>query len=180
MSDTQGAPDSPDFFDRLIARHTGPRPAAVRVRPRLPGPFERVEAVRAAAPAPEEDALLWPAITSAAAAPPDAPRPSAAATRTHTERERTVVRTEREPVDPLARPSAPVRDEAALLRPVVPVAPGLRPLPDAGRRAAGRARAEPGPAQTPVSMPIPPGTDTAPQAVAAARRPTPALKAGAR
>jgi len=67
MSDTQAAPDFPDFFDRLLARHTAPRPAAVRVRPRLPGPFERVEAVRAGAPAPEEDTLLWPATTPARA-----------------------------------------------------------------------------------------------------------------
>lgn len=40
----------PDYFDRLLARYT-PVPAAgagaARVRPRLPGPFERVEALRA-------------------------------------------------------------------------------------------------------------------------------------
>ena len=65
MSDSEAPGGSPDFLDRLLARHTAPRPAAARVRPRLPGPFERVEAVRAAAPAPDEDALLWPA-----AAPP--------------------------------------------------------------------------------------------------------------
>ncbi|MEV6944110.1 hypothetical protein AB0N07_19310, partial [Streptomyces sp. NPDC051172] len=132
MSDSPG-PEGPDFFDRLLARHTAPRPAAVRVRPRLPGPFERVEAVRAAAPAPDEDTLLWPATTSAAVAPPDEPRPSAVRTRTHTERERTVVRTEREPAEPAPRPSAPVRAEAPLLRPVAPVAPGLRSLAEAGR-----------------------------------------------
>ncbi|MFF4801801.1 hypothetical protein ACFY1U_25940 [Streptomyces sp. NPDC001351] len=179
MSDTRGAPDSPDFFDRLLARHASPRPAAVRVRPRLPGPFERVEAVRAAAPAPDEDTLLWPATTPAAAVPPDAPRPSAVRTRTHTERERTVVRTEREPAAP-APPSSPVRAEAPLLRPVAPVAPGPRPLPEAGRRAAGRGRAEPGASQTAVSAPIPPGTEAAPRVVSAALRPSAADTAAAR
>ncbi|MCD9877599.1 hypothetical protein [Streptomyces guryensis] len=175
-----GAPDRPDFFDRLLARHTAPRPPAARVRPRLPGPFERVEAVRAAPPAPDENALLWPAATPAAAAPPDAPRPPAARTRTHTERERTVVRTEREPVDPLPRPSEPARAEEHLLRPVAPVAPGLRPLPDTGRRAAGRARAEQGASQTAVSVPTPPGTEAAPRAVSAALRPSAADTAAAR
>ncbi|MGW1748638.1 hypothetical protein ACWCRD_24120 [Streptomyces sp. NPDC002092] len=180
MSDTRGAPDFPDFFDRLLARHASPRPAAVRVRPRLPGPFERVEAVQAAAPAPDEDTLLWPATTPAAAVPPDAPRPSAVQTRTHTERERTVVRTEREPAAPAPSPSEPVRDQAPLLRPVAPVTPGVRPLPEAGRRAAGRGRAESGPSQTAVSVPIPPGTQAAPQAVSAALRPSAADTAAAR
>lgn len=46
----------PDYFDRLLARYT-PVPAAggaARVRPRLPGPFERVEALRSARPEPDE------------------------------------------------------------------------------------------------------------------------------
>ncbi|MGW3034691.1 hypothetical protein ACWDCB_26185 [Streptomyces sp. NPDC001178] len=175
MSDTRGAPD---FLDRLLVRHASPRPAAVRVRPRLPGPFERVEAVRAAAPAADEDTLLWPATTPAPVAPPDAPRASAVQARTHPERERTVVRTEREPVEPAPRASEPVRAEAPLLRPVAPVAPG--PLPEAGRRAAGRGRTESGPAQTAVSVPIPPGTEAAPQAVSAALRPSAADTAAAR
>ncbi len=36
----------PDFFDRLLARHAPGRrgaPPLARLRPRLPGPFERVE-----------------------------------------------------------------------------------------------------------------------------------------
>ncbi|MFF4506001.1 hypothetical protein [Streptomyces sp. NPDC001401] len=179
MSDSP-SPEGADFFDRLLARHAAPRPAAVRVRPRLPGPFERVEAVRAAAPAPDEDALLWPATTPAAVVPPDAPRPSAVQTRTHTERERTVVRTERQPVESAPRPSAPVPAEAPLLRPAASVAPSLRPLPDAGRRAAGRGRTEPGASQTAVAVPIPPGTEAAPQAVSAALRPSAADTAAAR
>jgi hypothetical protein len=174
MSDSPapgGSPDCPDFFDRLLARHTAPRPAAGRVRPRLPGPFERVEAVRAAAPAPDEDALLWPAATPSAVPVPDAPSPTAVAARTHTERERTVVHTERaaEPQGP--RPAAPARAEAPSLRPATSVAPALRPLPDTGRRAAGRGRAEPGAAQPAVSVPVPPGRGAVPHAVSAALPP---------
>ncbi|MFD0513606.1 hypothetical protein ACFQ0Q_31450 [Streptomyces aureus] len=74
MSDSEAPEGSPDFLDRLLARHTAPRPAAARVRPRLPGPFERVEAVRAAAPAPGEDALLWPAATPPTVALPECRR----------------------------------------------------------------------------------------------------------
>ncbi|WP_405874613.1 hypothetical protein [Streptomyces sp. NBC_00005] len=174
------SPDAPDFLDRLIARHTAPQPAAVRVRPRLPGPFERVEAVRAQAPASDEDALLWPATMPSAVPPPDAPRPAAVQTRTHTERERTVVRTEREPVDPAPRPSGPARAEVPLLRPATPVVPGPRPPADAGRRAAGRGRAEPELSPTMASGPIPPGTDAVPHAVSAALRPSAADTAAAR
>ncbi|WP_381800065.1 hypothetical protein [Streptomyces niveus] len=176
MSDSpagRSGPDCPDFFDRLLARHTAPRPAAARVRPRLPGPYERVEAVRDRAAAPDEDVLLWPAATPAAVPPADVPGPVAAA-RTHTERERTtVVRTEQETVSPapVPRPSAPLSGEVPLLRPAVPVTPARRPLPDAGRGAAERGRAEPGPSQTAASMPLPPGADAATQAVSAALRP---------
>ncbi|GAA3818137.1 hypothetical protein [Streptomyces chiangmaiensis] len=184
MSDSPDAPDHPahaDFFDRLIARHTAPRSAAVRVRPRLPGPFERIEAVRPRAAEVDEDALLWPATTPAAVPPADVPRPAAVPTRTHTERERTVVRTEREPADPAPRPSASVRAEAHLLRPAAPVAPGPRPLPDAGRRAAGRGRrAQPETSRTAASALIPPGAEAAPHAVSAALRPSAADTAAAR
>ena len=176
MSDTRGAPD---FLDRLIARHAGPRPAAARVRPRLPGPFERVEAVRAAAPTPDEDTLLWPAATPSAAPPAEAVRPTAAPVpRTHTERERTVVRTERAAEQQAARP-APALPEAPLLRPAAPVAPP-RVLPETGRRAAGRGRAEGAPSQTAAAMPIPPGTDAAPTVVSAALRPSAADTTAAR
>jgi len=180
MSDSPGTPDSPDFLDRLIARHAAPRPAATRVRPRLPGPFERVEAVRQRAAEPEEDTLLWPAVTPAAP-PAGVPRTAAGETRTHTEREHTVVRTEREPAGPDPRPSAPARAEAPLLRPAAPVAPGPRPPAGTARRAAGRGRAEqPEPAQTAVPSPIPPGAETAPHAVSAALRPSAADTAAAR
>lgn len=168
MSDSP-PPEGPDFLDRLLARHTAPAPAAARLRPRLPGPFERVEAVHAAAPAPDEDTLLWPSATPSALPPAQSPRPVTAPTRTHTERERTVVREERAPRSQGARPSVPpARAEAPLLRPAA-VAPESRPLPDTVRRASGRGRAEP--SQTAVAGPRPPGTDTTPLVVSAAPRP---------
>ncbi|MFG2520045.1 hypothetical protein [Streptomyces sp. NPDC048527] len=181
MSDSEGpggSPDGADFFDRLLARHTAPRPDAAQVRPRLPGPFERVEAVRAAAPAPGEDALLWPATTPPAVPPPDAQSPTVVAARTHTERERTVVHTERaaEPQGP--RPAAPARAEAPLLRPATSVAPAPPLLPDTGRRAAVRAEREP--AQTAVSVPVPPGRGAAPRAGSAALPPSAAGPAATR
>ncbi|MFE5022402.1 hypothetical protein ACFRAO_03455 [Streptomyces sp. NPDC056656] len=182
MSDSEGpggSPDCADFFDRLLARHTAPRPAAARVRPRLPGPFERVEAVRAAAPAPDEDVLLWPAATPSAVPLPDAPSPTAVAARTHTERERTVVHSERVAEQQGPRPAPVVMAEASLLRPAAPVAPP-RTAPETGRRAAGRGRAEPGAAQPAVSVPLPPGRDAAPHAVSAALPPSAADTAATR
>ncbi|MER7205144.1 hypothetical protein ABT363_47065, partial [Streptomyces sp. NPDC000188] len=112
MSDSETPQGSPDFLDRLLARHTAPRQAVARVRPRLPGPFERVEAVRAEASASEEDALLWPAATPSAVPLPDAPSPTAVAARTHTERERTVVRSERVAEQQGPRPAPVVMAEA--------------------------------------------------------------------
>ncbi|PTM94793.1 hypothetical protein [Streptomyces sp. VMFN-G11Ma] len=182
-TDHTGRPDdpaSPDFLDRLIARHTAPRPAAVRVRPRLPGPFERVEAVRSRSAAPEDDALLWPQATPAAPSA-DLPRTTAGEARTHTEREHTLVRTEHEPAGPDPRPAAPTRTAAPLLRPAAPVAPGPRPPADTARRAVGRGRAaQQEPAQSAVPVPNPPGAETAPHAVSAALRPSAADTAAAR
>ncbi|MFF1758018.1 hypothetical protein [Streptomyces sp. NPDC058266] len=181
MSDSEapgGSPDRADFFDRLLARHAAARPAAARVRPRLPGPFERVEAVRAAAPGPDEDTLLWPAATPSAAPLPDAPSPTVVAARTHTERERTVVHTEQAAEPQAPRPAAPDRAEAPLPRPATFVAPAPPLLPDTGRRAAARAEREP--AQTAVSVPLPSGRDTAPHAVSAALPPSAADTAATR
>ncbi|MEU9056941.1 hypothetical protein AB0D37_42310, partial [Streptomyces sp. NPDC048384] len=175
MSDADGAP-VPDFLDRLIARHApaavGPRPGVVRVRPRLPGPFERVEAVRATAPEPDDGSdLLWPATTPSAVRPGDRPSPATPAARLHTERERTVVRTERAPADPAPLPAPRALPEVPLLRPVAPVAPGPRPAPDAVQRAAGRVRPERGASRTagggggaaPPPAPPPPGGGAGPR-----------------
>ncbi|MGF0173454.1 hypothetical protein ACQF36_23980 [Streptomyces sp. Marseille-Q5077] len=185
MSDADGAP-VPDFLDRLIARHApaavGPRPGVVRVRPRLPGPFERVEAVRATAPEPDDGSdPLWPATTPSAVRPGGTPAPATPAARLRTERERTVVRTERAPADPAPRPAPRALPDAPLLRPAAPLAPGPRPAPDAVQRAAGRGRTERGASRTAASVPIPPGTDAAsPAAGSAALRPSAADTAAAR
>ncbi|MFJ8635796.1 hypothetical protein [Streptomyces sp. NPDC093568] len=184
MSDADGAP-VPDFLDRLIARHApaaaGPRPGVTRVRPRLPGPFERVEAVRGTAPEPDEGSgLLWPSTAPAAVRPGDAPRPSPSAARMHTEWERTVVRTEQAPADPAPRPAARPLPEAPLLRPVAPVQPGPRLAPDVVQRAAGRGRPERGASRNAASVPIPPGTDAATAAVPTPLRPSAADTAAAR
>jgi hypothetical protein len=184
MSDAEGAP-VPDFLDRLIARHVpaaaGPRPGVVRVRPRLPGPFERVEAVRATAAEPDDGSgLLWPSATPSAERHGDAPRPATPAARLHTERERTVVHTERAPEDPAPRSTPRALPEAPLLRPVAPVVPGRRPAPDATRRAPGRERPDRAATPSTASVPIPPGTDAVSAAVSTPLRPSAADTAAAR
>ncbi|MGW0477458.1 hypothetical protein [Streptomyces coeruleorubidus] len=151
MSESTGstggeARPEPDFLDRLLARHAAPgaqRPGVVRVRPRLAGPFERVEAVRGAAPDPDGTEPLWPVTAPADVTRPDLARPAAREV-VRTERERTVVRTEQAPApDGTApRPARPSESEAPLLRPVTPAGPPLRPVPDTARRAAGRGRTE--------------------------------------
>ncbi|WP_030542682.1 hypothetical protein [Streptomyces albus] len=173
----------PDYFDRLLARHTPVRAVAgaaapARVRPRLPGPFERVESLRAAAPGPEEDGFL-----SAPAAPA---APGVIETVRH-EREvrtdrHTVVRSEAprdEPGPPVtARPATP------LLRPAAPVAPGPRPAgretPRRERRGAAPAPAAGGPGpMVAAAAPHPPGVAAAPPA-AVPPRPREADTAAAR
>ncbi|WP_329342260.1 hypothetical protein OG252_39685 [Streptomyces sp. NBC_01352] len=185
MSDSSAERSGPDFLDRLIARHAAPaatpRPGAGRVRPRLPGPFERVEAVRAQAATPDEDGLLWPSTTPTVLPPPDAPRPAATGeARVYTERERTVVRTERAPAEPASRPAAQAAPEIPLLRPAAPLVP--RQVPSAaGRRAAGQGRSDRGADRPAASVPTLPGADAAPPAVvSAALRPAAADTTAAR
>ncbi|MEU4617637.1 hypothetical protein AB0H55_45205, partial [Streptomyces umbrinus] len=129
-----GESRAPDFFDRLLARHAPAavsRPGVARVRPRLAGPFERVEAVRAGAQEPESAEPLWPTSTQSPTSDGDLTRPAVREVQFRTERERTVVRPERVPSDePAPRPVARDLPEAPLLRPAVPVAPGPRPVPD--------------------------------------------------
>lgn len=160
MSDStsEGRPE-PDFLDRLLARHAAPaaqRSGVVRVRPRLAGPFERVEAVRAAAPDPDGTGPLWPVAAPAPVARPDGTRPAAREV-VRTERERTVVRTEPAPApdEPAVRPARPAESEGPLLRPVTPTGPVLRPAPDTARRAAGRGRTERAAPTNAVSVPTP-------------------------
>ncbi|MEV0172029.1 hypothetical protein AB0I00_13040 [Streptomyces sp. NPDC050803] len=182
MSDADGTP-VPDFLDRLLARHTpaaGPRPDVVRVRPRLPGPFERVEAVRGTAAASDEDpGSPWPP----AEPRPDAPRPPEVRL-LHTERERTLVRTERAPnerdLESRAVPSP--RGETPLLRPVAPVVPVARTAPETARRDPARGRQERGSAPSTASVTVPPGAADAvrPAAVSSPLRPSAADTAAAR
>ncbi|MFI9344330.1 hypothetical protein ACIG0D_24155 [Streptomyces sp. NPDC052773] len=161
MSDDT-TPRGGDFLDRLIARHAPvPRTGVVRVRPRLPGPFERIEAVRARGTAEDDATLVWPTTTPSAEprdTDPARPAPAADAARLLIERERTVVRTEPEPHD--SRPFTPPAPEPPLLRPATPVTPVFRPAPDTGRRTAGRPERAAIP--TAASAPIPPGADAAP------------------
>ncbi|MEU9785098.1 hypothetical protein AB0H92_29745 [Streptomyces phaeochromogenes] len=171
-----GESRAPDFFDRLLARHTpaaAPRPGVARVRPRLAGPFERVEAVRAGAQEPETAGPLWPTSAQSPTSDGDLARPAVREVQFRTERERTVVRPERASSDePAPRPVARDLSEAPLLRPVVPVAPGPRPVPDTARRSAGRGEPERSSSQSAVSVPLPSGAATAsPAAVSAALRP---------
>lgn len=152
-----------DYFDRLLARHTAP--AAPRVRPRLPGAFERVEALRAAPPEAGEPAPLLPVAVPPAAAPAG---PVHHEHETRTERH-TVVRTRPDrphAQEPLAagavRPSPPPRPAAgAAPGPGPTVESGLRPgrrgtppaADGAPRRqpaAPGVRAADPGPRQAPV------------------------------
>lgn len=128
-----------DYFDRLLARYTPVGAAAgapTRVRPRLPGPFERVEALRYGPPDPDEPAALIPT----AQVPP--PAPAATVRHEHDVRteNRTVVRTERvrgPEADPVPVRPAP----EPLLRPAAPVPSPVRPAAEQAPRTAHRDRA---------------------------------------
>ncbi|MBQ0986084.1 hypothetical protein KBZ10_16500 [Streptomyces sp. F63] len=174
----------PDHFDRLLARHTPVRAVAgaaapARVRPRLPGPFERVESLRAADPGPEEGGPLSAPAAPAARGPVEMVRRER---EVRTDRH-TVVRSSEvprgEPVPPVtARPAAP------LLRPAAPVPPGPRPAgretPRRERRGSAPAPAAGGPGPTvAAAAPHPPGVVAAPPA-AVPPRPREADAAAAR
>ncbi|MCX4969412.1 hypothetical protein OHA98_32590 [Streptomyces sp. NBC_00654] len=171
----------PDYFDRLLARYapaadssggsggsggssgpdsSGGSGARVRVRPRLPGPFERAEALRQGPPEPDEPAALLPsALQPSRPALPLMTRPGR---ETHTERH-TVVRTEQAPQPAGDGPPAPYPAPAPtpLLRPSAAPAPALRPGTAEGTRAARRG----GPS-------APDAPPTAPAVAAAPARPS--------
>ncbi|MGP4047388.1 hypothetical protein [Streptomyces sp. 2A115] len=189
MSDSSGGQPvqsrAPDFFDRLLARHApaaAPRTDVVRVQPRLAGPFERVEAVRANATEPDATAPLWPSSAQSPVPEGDLTRPAVREVQFRTERERTVVRPERAPraEQPAPRPAARDLPEAPLLRPAALVAPVPRPAPDAARRTAGRGDAERPSSPSAVSVPTPPGAGAASRVVSAAPRPSAADTTAAR
>ncbi|GAA2261996.1 hypothetical protein GCM10010145_29450 [Streptomyces ruber] len=179
-------PAEPDFLDRLLARHTAPaaaRPDAVRVRPRLAGPFERIEAVRArTAAGPEGDVTPFRPPAAPSAVPErDGPRPAPGTRSTMTERERTVVRTGRTPADPAGRATPPPVPELPLLRPAAPVPATTRPVPGPARRPAPRTRPDVDATRNAAPVPLPPGADAVPPAaVSAAPYPSKADTAAAR
>ena len=154
----------------------------VRLRPRLAGPFERVEAVRAGAQEPEAEGPLWPTSPESPTPDGDLARPAVREVQFRTERERTVVRTERAASDePAPRPVVRDLPEAPLLRPAVTVAPEPRPAPDTARRATGRGEPERAASPSAASVPLPSGAAAAaPAAVSAALRPSAADTAAAR
>ncbi|NUK85419.1 hypothetical protein HRW19_13925, partial [Streptomyces lunaelactis] len=151
----------PDYFDRLLARYTpvsatGGAGGAARVRPRLPGPFERVEALRSAPQEPDAPAALIPS------APAFGPAESVRHEREVRTDRHTVLRTE------AARPGEPERPAVRavprtepLLRPVAPASPGPRPAAADTSRSARRAGAPPAP-DPPPHLPAPPAPAAAP------------------
>ncbi|MFI9028594.1 hypothetical protein [Streptomyces sp. NPDC053560] len=184
---------SDDYLGRLVARHA-PAPRAlpgtpggntgapggntsatgrVRLQPRLPGPFERIEALRGAPVEPEAPAALYP--QAPLAAPAEGERLRFEREIRTTEHETTVLRPDPahpaapEPADRSTRPVAP------LLRPVAHPEPGLRPAAPEGQRAGTRRTAghgeESGPTRRAAATPAPAGRDTAPRTVTPALRP---------
>ncbi|MFI9586061.1 hypothetical protein ACIHCQ_30440 [Streptomyces sp. NPDC052236] len=172
----------PDYFDRLLARYT-PVPVtadgAVRVRPRLPGPFERVEAVRTGPPEPDEPAALVPSVSGPAFAP--AAEPVRYEREVRTDRH-TVVRTEAPPA------GAPERSGDGAVRRTEPLPPSAAASSDVEHpAAAGRprpARRSPAPAASDAARAVPApamrAAEPAPPAVAAPARPRGADAATAR
>jgi hypothetical protein len=176
-------PDLADYFDRLLARHApaaggagvpgGGRADGARralVQPRLPGPFERVEALRGAPAESDEPAPLYP---RAPGTSPFGGEQVRYEREIRTTERQTVVRAEAgrnapaDLVDPVARPSAP------LLRPAAGVETGPRTAaveavrPQRGVRAFG----EDGSARRAAAPAPPPGRNVAPPAPAPVLRP---------
>ncbi|MBD3011309.1 hypothetical protein IEJ02_46670, partial [Streptomyces sp. 5-10] len=160
-----------DYFDRLLARHApvpapvpvpgsaagggaGDRP--VRVRPRLPGPYERIEALRGEPPLPEEP-------TPARVAPPPVADRYQEVVRhereVRTDRH-TVVRAEPTPYEDVERDAEPPAP-APLLLPSTQIT--ARPHPAATDAPAARrgATASPAPDATPAATGPSPGPPSA-------------------
>ncbi|MFI2257711.1 hypothetical protein [Streptomyces tubercidicus] len=179
-----------DYFGRLLARHAPAVPAdpfagtagaagsrtdgprRTLVQPRLPGPFERVEALRGEAGEPDEPAALSPH-------PPPPQLSEGERVRYEreirtTERETTVLRAEAPAPDTPDTIAPAVRSTASLLRPTAFPDPGPRPAtPDGARpqRRAGAREVDDGPARTAASASVRPGAPAAPVAAVPALRP---------
>ncbi|MFG2891951.1 hypothetical protein [Streptomyces sp. NPDC048248] len=190
---------SDDYFGRLLARHLPPPPAdpfaaasgdrpeasrRVLVQPRLPGPFERVEALRGAPTEPDEPAPLFP--QAPRATPFEGERVRYEREIRTTDRE-TVLRTRSAREDGPDGAERPLRPSAELLRPTAPLPPASRTSsPDAvrpQRRAAARASEADDFGRT-AAVPRPQGRAAAPLAAAPALRPrtdeVPAARGAAR
>ncbi|MGW0692182.1 hypothetical protein [Streptomyces sp. NBC_01578] len=172
----------PDYFDRLLARYT-PVPAAgggaARVRPRLPGPFERAEALRSGPPEPGEPAALIPSAPQPVFGPAESVRHER---EVRTDRE-TVVRTEAAavPGEPERRAAQAAPVMGPLLRPAAAAPSVTRPVASDAPRAARRGAAAPvaDAPRTPAAA-VPRAADTAAAAASAPARPRGADTAAAR
>ncbi|MFE4367507.1 hypothetical protein ACFRMN_04485 [Streptomyces sp. NPDC056835] len=183
----------PDYFDRLLARYTpvpgvggaegaeGPDGVGgmARVRPRLPGPYERVEALRSGPREPDEPAALIPYASQPATETAELVRQE----REIRSDRHTVVRTEAarpggEP-EPATR-SVATPSTAPLLPPLSHRTPGPRPAADDSPRAPRRPTA-PSASGTPRTEPATtPRAAAAPPAATAPLRPRDADTAAAR
>ncbi|MEU3708772.1 hypothetical protein [Streptomyces catenulae] len=151
---------SGDYLGRLLARYAPAPPAdpfgppggadgpgrRALVRPRLPGPFERVEAVRGPADGEAaDDGLSSPRAAGRPVPAPSAGQPPRTAHRSeiHTRAEReTVIRTEAAP-EADRGPVAPGPVPAPALRPTATATPAARATATEGVRPRGRAAADP-------------------------------------
>ncbi|MFF3244638.1 hypothetical protein ACFYWY_13085 [Streptomyces sp. NPDC002870] len=169
----------PDYFDRLLARYT-PVPAAggaaARVRPRLPGPFERVEALRSVEPEPDAPAALIPAAPGPAFGPAELVRHEREVRTDH----HTVVRTETTWAgEPEIRAAQAAPSPGPLLRPAATASATAHPATGVPRPA--RRAGVPAVADTPRTPPVPAPRETAPPVAATApARPRGADTAAAR
>ncbi|MEU6128111.1 hypothetical protein ABZ805_02955 [Saccharopolyspora sp. NPDC047091] len=126
-----------DFFDRLAARHD---PAAVRLQPRLPGPFERVGSLPD--PAPEAESPAAARVPAPVLREREVRRVEREVHRTD---RITVVRAESPATEPPPRAeAAPRRDAAEPVARLVPPA-DVTPAPEPPRPAREHAPGEPEP-----------------------------------
>ncbi|GHF67017.1 hypothetical protein GCM10018790_51200 [Kitasatospora xanthocidica] len=135
----------PDHFDRLVAKGgPGGDRAGVRVRPRLPGPFERPDALAPAPPVVDEESF-GPGRSGGRPAPAPLPRPSAAPPAAPVERALRAVAGEDRPS---LAPVLPLPRRPLLIAP--PVTPVAAPVVEPTVR---REAARPAVVPTPVTAP---------------------------
>ncbi|SOD63441.1 hypothetical protein SAMN06297387_110173 [Streptomyces zhaozhouensis] len=179
-----------DHFDRLLARHTPVAPTRVpRVRPRLPGPFERVESLRADPGALDPPGRPGPVpFPSTPERARDRAFPGRPATRETRTEHHTVERAAPAPGPApgpaeAGRPRAAAPGErAARVAPVVPRrAAAPAPAEPAGRAEAAPARAAGAPPGGPAvrRAPVPSAPPARPPAARASPAPADALRAAA-